>query len=235
MPTAPGLLSNPAGIKNEAIESLVSHYACDPHALLQILRDAQAQHTWLPRDMLSYVASALGLTLAHVEGVATFYRFFHTQPVGEYRVLFSDNITDRMHGNAALLADLCQRLGVEPGHMRADARVSVDFCSCTGLCDQGPSLLINHHQVVTRLNAERVVAITDLIESRVPVAAWPAHWSRVDDHIRRADVLLGTPLPPGAAIAGARSTRSGGRDDALEPAWTRWRRVYHGQEMGTVP
>jgi len=37
----------------------------------------------------------------------------------------------------------------------------------------------------------------------VPVAAWPAHWSLVDDHIRRADVLLGTPFPPGAAIAAA--------------------------------
>lgn len=203
MATAHGLLSKPAEIQNEAIESLVSRYACDPHALVQILREAQAQHTWLPRDMLSYVASALGLTLAHVEGVATFYRFFHTQPVGEYRVLFSDNITDRMQGNAALMADLCQRLGVEPGRVRADARVSVDFCSCTGLCDQGPSLLINHHKVVTRLDAERVGAIADLIESRVPVAAWPAHWSLVDDHIRRADVLLGNPFPPGAAIAAA--------------------------------
>ena len=27
--------------------------------------------------------------------------------------------------------------------------------SCTGLCDQGPALLVNHHQVVTRLDAER--------------------------------------------------------------------------------
>jgi len=212
---AHGLLSKPAGIQNEAIESLVLRYASDPHALVQILREAQAQHTWLPRDMLSYVASALGLTLAHVEGVATFYRFFHTQPVGEYRVLFSDNITDRMQGNAALMADLCQRLGVEPGEMRADGRVSVDFCSCTGLCDQGPSLLINHHQVVTRLDAERVVAIADLIEARVPVAAWPAHWSRVDDHIRRADVLLGTPLPPGAAIAAALARGARGLVDEM--------------------
>ena len=203
MATTHGLLSKPAGFQNDALELLVSRYECDPHALVQILREVQAQHTWLPRDVLRYVAGALGLTLAHVEGVATFYRFFHIEPVGEYRVLFSDNITDRMQGNAALLADLCQRLGIEPGHMRADGRVSVDFCSCTGLCDQGPSLLINHHQVVTRLDAQRVAAIADLIESRAPVAAWPAHWSRVDDHIRRSDVLLGTPFPPGAAIAAA--------------------------------
>jgi hypothetical protein len=37
-------------------------------------------------------------------------------PVGRYRVLFSDNITDRMLGSQALMAaDLCRRLGVAPG------------------------------------------------------------------------------------------------------------------------
>jgi [NiFe] hydrogenase diaphorase moiety large subunit len=174
-----------------------------PHALVQILREAQAQHTWLPREMLAWLAAELGLTLAHVEGVATFYRFFHTEPVGEYRVLFSDNITDRMLGNADLLVDLCKRLGVERGQVRADGRVSVDFCSCTGLCDQGPALLINHWQIVTRLDAGRVAQIARLIESRVPVTEWPPEWSRVDDHIRRADVLLADRSPPGAAIAAA--------------------------------
>jgi len=118
-------------------------------------------------------------------------------------VLFSDNITDRMLGNAALLANLCQRLRVERGRMRADGRVSVDFCSCTGLCDQGPSLLINHHQVVTRVDAGRIAEIADLIESRVPPAAWPTPWFCVEDHIRRADVLLGSPFQPGTAIAAA--------------------------------
>jgi [NiFe] hydrogenase diaphorase moiety large subunit len=89
------------------------------------------------------------------------------------------------------------------GQMREDGRVSVDFCSCTGLCDQGPSLLINHHQVVTRLDAGRIAQLAELIESRVPAAQWPAHWSRVDDHVRRADVLLGMTLIPGSAIAAA--------------------------------
>ncbi len=203
MDSAHGLVFTPANPARDVVEPLLSRYGRDPHALVQILREAQALNTWLPRDMLAYLADALGLTLAHVEGVATFYRFFHTRPAGEYRILFSDNITDRMLGNEALLTDLCQRLGVELGQVRADGRVSVDYCSCTGLCDQGPSLLINHHQVVTGLDAQRVALIAQCIESRVPPSAWPAEWSRVDDHIRRADVLLGARLEPGAAIAAA--------------------------------
>ncbi len=72
------------------------------------------------------LAAGLGLTLAQVQGVAGFYRFFHTQPVGEYRILFSDNVTDRMLGSQALMADLCRRLGVAPGRVGEDGLVSVD-------------------------------------------------------------------------------------------------------------
>ena len=186
-----------------ALQALLARHGHSPHALVQILRELQALQGWLPRETLSQIGAALGLTLAHVEGVAGFYRFFHTQPVGAYRVLFSDNITDRMLGSEALMADLCRRLGVSPGKLRGDGLVSVDTTSCTGLCDQGPALLINHHQVVTRMDAERVAHMADLILQRVPVAQWPAHWFEVQDHIRRADVLLGDAPAPGAALAAA--------------------------------
>jgi len=178
-------------------------YPRQPNSLVQLLREAQAKHGWLPRPLLARLAGELGLSLAHVEGVASFYRFFHLQPVGRYRLLFSDNITDRMLGNQALMADLCARLGVQPGVMRSDGRVSVATASCTGLGDQGPALLVNHHQVVTRLDAQRVARIAELVEADVPPAQWPAEWSVVDDNIRRADVLLGSTLAPGEALAAA--------------------------------
>jgi [NiFe] hydrogenase diaphorase moiety large subunit len=195
----------PAGVLQEELKALLTRYGKNPHALVQILREAQALYSWLPRDVLFYLARGLGLTLAHVEGVATFYRFLYTQPVGQYRLLFSDNITDRMLGGAGLLDDLCKRLKVERGQMRPDGRVSVDFCSCTGMCDQGPALLVNQLRVITQLDAARIEQIAGLIESQVPISDWPAQWSRVDNHVRRADVLLEAPSQPGAAIAAALS------------------------------
>ncbi|MBA3057570.1 MAG: NAD(P)H-dependent oxidoreductase subunit E [Gammaproteobacteria bacterium] len=185
------------------LQRLLVHYQHDPHALLQILREWQGSQGWLSPDAMSQIASALGLTLAQVQGVAGFYRFLHTQPVGVYRVLFSDNVTDRMLGAEALLVDLCQRLGVLPGQVSSDGLVSVDLASCTGLCDQGPALLINHTQVITRLDAARVAEMAKLILARVPVAQWPPEWFEVQDNIRRADLLLGNSCAPGAALAAA--------------------------------
>lgn len=183
------------------LQRLLARHQSDPHALVQILRESQAEQGWLSPQALSQITGALGLSLAQVQGVAGFYRFLHTGPVGAYRVLFSDNVTDRMLGSEALLAALCQRLGVVPGQVSADELVSVDRASCTGLCDQGPALLINHHQVVTRLDAARVAEMAELIRARVPVAQWPPAWFEVQDNIRRADVLLAAPDEPGAALA----------------------------------
>jgi [NiFe] hydrogenase diaphorase moiety large subunit len=195
-PSAPGRAAPDIGL-------LLQRHGHDPHALVQILRELQALQGWLPRQALAEVAAGLGLTLAQVQGVAGFYRFFHTQPVGEYRILFSDNVTDRMLGSEALMVDLCRRLGVAPGHVGEDGLASVDRTSCTGLGDQGPALLVNHHQVVTRLDAARVAQMATLIRGRVPVGQWPAEWFEVHDHVRRADVLLAESPAPGTALAAA--------------------------------
>jgi [NiFe] hydrogenase diaphorase moiety large subunit len=179
--------------------TLVAH-GCRRDRLVQILREVQTQTHWLPRDVLARVAAGVGLTPAIVEGVASFYRFLHLQPVGRLHLLFSDNVTDRHAGSRELAAELCRRLGVRHGEVAADGSVSVDFTSCTGLSDQGPALLVNHHQVLTRLDFDRVGQLADLVRAQVPVAQWPAEWQRVDDNVQRADVLLGSPPLHGAAL-----------------------------------
>jgi [NiFe] hydrogenase diaphorase moiety large subunit len=205
------------------LDALLDHHQRQPHALVQILREWQTREGWLPPAHLAHMAKALGLTLAHVQGVAGFYRFFHQQPAGTYRILFSDNITDRMLGSQALMQRLCQRLSVTPGELRADGRVSVATTSCTGLCDQGPALLVNHHQVITRLTPERVDQLADLVELGVPVSDWPQEWMRVDDQIRLADIKLGPQPAPGQGIAAALARGPQGMLDDLKHSKLRGR------------
>jgi [NiFe] hydrogenase diaphorase moiety large subunit len=204
-------------------EALLARHGHAPHRLVQILREVQTHEKWLSRDTLSAVAAALKLPLAHVEGVAGFYHFFYDQPVGQYRVLFSDNITDRMRGSEEMERHLRHLLKLEPNKMRADGRVSVSTTSCTGLCDQGPAALINHHQIVTRLTPKRIEHMAALIERQVPVEQWPSEWSRVDDQIRRADVKLGEQPFPGQAIAAAIARGPQGMLDDLKRSKLRGR------------
>ena len=63
-------------------------------------------------------------------------------------MLFSDNITDRMAGGPALMAHMLRRLSSSArGEVSADGLVSVDKTSCTGMCDQGPALLVNNRAI----------------------------------------------------------------------------------------
>ena len=170
--------------------------------LLQILIQAQQIEGWLPATTLTHIAAALGLPRARVEGVAGFYSFLYTQPVGRYRVLFSDNITDRMLGNAELLDALCRKLWIEPGHLSEDGLVSVTTTSCTGLCDQGPAMLVNG-RAIGQLSHRRINEIAELIRQQRALDLWPAEYFQIDDNIRRRDALLNLDMPPGAALQAA--------------------------------
>lgn len=170
--------------------------------LMQILREAQESFGYIHPDAVDYLTGQLGVPRTKIEGVASFYSFFCLEPRGKYRVLFSDNITDRMLGNVGLMQRMCRNLWVERGKVSEDGLVSVDMTSCTGMCDQGPAILVNNI-AITRMTEQRVDEICDLIRDKVPLADWPAEYFRVADNIRRRDMLLDDGFVPGAALTAA--------------------------------
>ncbi len=202
------------------LAAIVARHGDDATRLVQMLRDVQDALHWIPPLAIDELAERLGLPRARIEGVAGFYAFLHTDAPCRYRVLFSDNITDRMQGNQELMAYLCERLWVEPGRVSEDGLVCVDTTSCTGLCDQGPGLLVNGW-AIPRASRAVLDRIADLIVAGQPVAQWPADLFVIDDNIRRSDMLLGHDLMPGDALRAA-LTRGAGVDaeaPANERSW----------------
>ena len=184
------------------VAAAVERYNSDPLNLVQIVREAQAALGWLSRETQGEIAERLKIPFNRVDSVVTFYAFFYDKPRGAYRLLISDNITDRMQGNQALLERLLVRFGVKRGEASADGLVSVDLTSCTGMCDQGPAMLVNNI-AVPRLSEARIDAIAELIEARTPLDHWPAEFFRVEDNVRRAGPLLQAPMTPGRALDAA--------------------------------
>jgi [NiFe] hydrogenase diaphorase moiety large subunit len=187
---------------DDAVESVIARYRRDPSYLVQILREVQAGLDYISPQTAQHIAAGLGISIAEVKSVLEFYAFFYSKPRGRYRILFSDNITDRMLGSIGLYDHMLNRLKLEPGQVSADGLVSVALTSCTGMCDQGPALLVNN-LAVTRLTPQRIDKIIDLIRAQVPVAEWPAAYFKVDDNIRKADILLSANWSPGAALKAA--------------------------------
>lgn len=196
-------MTDPIAIVTDAL----ARHGSGRSSLPAILRAVQRQCHYLPAPALQQIAARLGLSLAEVQGVARFYSFLHLEPQGRYEIYFSTCIIDEFKGRKRLQQRLCERLGVRPGCRRADGLVSVAETSCTGLCDQGPALLVNGLPLI-RLTPERIDAIAAKIQQRVPVAQWPSDWFQVEDSFRQRGLLLSAPWRPGSALR--RALRQGG-------------------------
>ncbi|MDP1606789.1 MAG: NAD(P)H-dependent oxidoreductase subunit E [Rhodocyclaceae bacterium] len=183
----------------DAINAVLKRHGNDGTRLMQILRETQEALGWLSPATLTAIAAGVNWPRSRVESTAGFYSFFHTAPLGRYRVLWSDNITDRMLGNMDLMRAMCEKLWLEPGRVSTDGLVSVDTTSCTGMCDQGPAVLVNY-RAITHMTTARVEQMVELIHNQTPVAEWPAAWFRIEDNIRRADILLTNAMTPGDAL-----------------------------------
>jgi len=171
------------------VERSLARVGHGPDSVLQHLIALQQQFSCIPEAGIERLVQATGVTRAQALAAVDFYAFLHLTPRGDYDIRVSDNITDQMLGSQSLMRQLCDRLGVEPGQPRADCRVTLEPTSCTGMCDQGPALLVNG-LAVTRVDSERCRMIADLVSQRVPLPHWPQELFAVSNHVYRADLLL---------------------------------------------
>ncbi|MBS1160376.1 MAG: hoxF [Proteobacteria bacterium] len=187
---------------HDLIEQVLQRYQRRPDRLVQILHDIQDGLGYLSDATIALLAERLQISYAQVRSTRDFYAFFYSEDRGQYRILFSDNVTDRMAGNQALFQQMLDYFNLQPGKVSRDGLVSVDLTSCTGMCDQGPAILVNE-MAITRMTPQRVNQVCALVSAGVPLAQWPSGFFAVDDNIRRADCLLGASPEPGESIRAA--------------------------------
>lgn len=181
------------------IQTVVAEAGHRPERLLSVLRTVEAQYRHIPQEAIGLLAEALNIPRTQILAVVEFYSFLHLTPQGQYEILVSDSITDRMLGNQSVLQQLSQALSVEIGKVRGDGLVSLGTTSCTGICDQGPAALING-LAVPQLNTDKIQQIARLIESATPLAKWPAALFTVADNIRLPGLLLNATFANGEGL-----------------------------------
>ena len=168
--------------------------------LLQHLISIQHHDSWVSPEAIDGLSDHLQVPTHQIGAVIDFYTFLHrSAPRGQFDIYLSNNITDQMAGNQALMRRLCDGLMITPGVTRSDGRVTVAYSSCTGMCDQGPAMLVNG-LAVTRLTPERIDQICALIEQASPISEWPAPFFEVDENIQQRDLLLSGHLQAGAVL-----------------------------------
>ncbi|MHB0774733.1 NADH-quinone oxidoreductase subunit NuoE [Halomonas sp. WWR20] len=119
-----------------------AHYP-QPHAAsIEALKIVQRRHGWVPDAAIPAIAEVLGIPVADVEGVATFYSLIFRQPVGRHVILLCDSSSCFLTDYEALRDAFEQTLGIGFGQTTADGRFTLLPVCCLGACDRGPALMI---------------------------------------------------------------------------------------------
>jgi len=167
--------------------------------VLQVLRKLQLEQNYIRESDVEAVAESLNLPRTKVRALIDFYSFLHDTPRGRYDIYFSDSITDHMLGSRDSAAVLCEELGVEPGVPGENGLATVDFTSCTGLCERGPAVLVNGI-AIDRIDKGRAREMAALIKAGTPLEEWPLEWFVINNAIRRKGPLLEMKVRRGSAI-----------------------------------
>ena len=76
--------------KFEKVCEILDNNGRNPARLIPILQAVQEEYRYLPEEIMTYVATSLGISPARVYGVATFYSHFALKPKGKYIVRVCD-------------------------------------------------------------------------------------------------------------------------------------------------
>lgn len=147
--------------KLEKVCQILEENGRDPGRLITILQAVQEEYRYLPEEILTFVATSLNLTSAHVYGVATFYSHFTLKPKGKYIIRICDGTACHVKKSTALLDALRQKLGLKPGMVTtSDMLFTLETVSCLGACGLAPVIVVND-EVYGQMTPEKADKVID--------------------------------------------------------------------------
>ena len=121
----------------------MENYPKEKDRLIGILNDVQERFGYVPKEAQEEISNYLGISLAEIYGVITFYSRFTLEPKGKYKISVCLGTACFVKGSQAILDRVKERLKIEPGKTTEDGMFSLDDVRCVGACGLAPVFMIN--------------------------------------------------------------------------------------------
>ena len=127
------------------INELQSIYNGDRSNFLQVLQLLQERFHTLSPFILQEAALAFSIHPSEADSIASFYSFLaRNREYGRYIIRLCDTISCDMKGKERIAKQLENELNISFGETTSDKMFTLEKCHCLGMCDQGPTLMINN-------------------------------------------------------------------------------------------
>jgi len=151
------------GTKFESVCDVLDRYERKPSNLIAILQEIQETYSYLPEDIMTYVATALEISPGEVFGVATFYTHFTLEPKGRYVIKVCDGTACHVKKSEEIIKTLKNELGLSESKKTSDDMLfTLEIVACVGACGIAPVIVINE-DVYGAMNAEKTKSLIEII------------------------------------------------------------------------
>jgi NADH-quinone oxidoreductase subunit E len=125
------------------VRAQVDHWRHEEGNLIMILHAIQNQHGYVPREVAIELSRELGVKLARIYEVITFYHYFKLTPPGAHHLTVCNGTACYLKGAADLLHTARTRLGIAEGQTTADRQYHLDVVRCIGCCGMAPAVVLD--------------------------------------------------------------------------------------------
>jgi NADH-quinone oxidoreductase subunit E len=143
----------------QRFQRLATQYPLKRSALIPMLLYAQDEVGYLSDEVVTDIASRLGLTELDVRNVISYYSLLRTAPVGKYNVQVCTNISCMLRGAEKLFEHCERRLQIGHKQTTPDGLFSLEEVECIGACSWAPAIQINYdfHLDVTNDKMDQIL------------------------------------------------------------------------------
>jgi NADH-quinone oxidoreductase subunit E len=127
----------------QEIQGLVRKWKDKEGNLIMILHEIQNHHGYMPRGISLELSKELGVPLARIYEVITFYNFFKLVPPAKHHISVCIGTACYLKGSADILGEIKNILHVEEGKATADGLFFLDVVRCVGCCGLSPVIVID--------------------------------------------------------------------------------------------
>jgi NADH:ubiquinone oxidoreductase subunit E len=145
--------------RGAVVRKIVRKYGGEKRAVILVLQDLQERFRWLSSETLEAAARELGISLAHVFSVATFYKSFSLEPRGRHICTVCMGTACHVRGGTAILEHFERKLGIRAGETSADREYTLERVNCLGACALAPLAVVDgrYHGQMTEAKADKVL------------------------------------------------------------------------------
>ena len=134
----------PIASKFDRVCQILEHHQRNPHKLIPILQEIQAEYHYLPEEIMTFVSTALGISTSAIYGVATFYSHFTLSPKGKNIIKICDGTACHVKKSESLIQAIEKELGLSNKKRTSeDLLFTLETVACLGACGLAPAVVLN--------------------------------------------------------------------------------------------